>query len=72
MTDKTTPSCDDCAHVVRVRDGARYCASPQLLKALGHSMRICWERDAEQDRRPEAYAAKCGPAAVNFKKREFV
>lgn len=70
--DVSDDSCRDCAHMHRDRDGARWCSSPQILKALGHSIRCVWERDhaPEPDRSHPAGTGKCGPMALNFKRRE--
>eukprot|EP01034_Spumella_vulgaris_P011799 gene11799-15012_t len=42
----TDALCRDCAHMHPDRDGGRWCSSPQILKATGHSIRCVWERDA--------------------------
>jgi len=64
--------CRDCEHMHPDRDGARWCSAPQVLSSLGHSIRCVWERDnaPEPERSHSAGTGKCGPKALNFKRRE--
>jgi hypothetical protein len=70
--DRIDASCADCAFMHRDRDGGRWCSSPQLLRAMGHSQRCVWERDGVRDQSRAGDTAKCGREAVNFKRRGFV
>lgn len=64
--------CRDCEYMHPDREGGRWCSSPQALKGLGHSIRCVWERDqhVELDRSHANGTGKCGPRALNYKKRE--
>lgn len=75
MTDSpsttTDALCRDCAHM-REEDGGRWCHSPQIIKHQGRGTRCVFERDSypEPERKHDAGTGKCGPAHVNFKRRE--
>lgn len=70
----TDADCRNCAHMHPDRDGGRWCSSPQILKARGHSIRCIWERDQtrEPGRIMDEGTAKCGASAINYKPRETV
>jgi len=73
MADGIDATCTDCEYMHRDRDGGRWCSSPQLLRSYGYSMRCIWERDHVKDPLRQTPAdQKCGPNAINWKRRGSV
>ena len=69
----TDADCRNCAHMHPDRDGGRWCSSPQILKARGHSIRCIWERDyVSEPLRNTPETQKCGTNFINFVRRTFV
>jgi hypothetical protein len=68
----TDALCRDCAHMRADADGNRFCFSPQIMKANGRGIRAVFERDSfpETERSHANGTGKCGPQALNIKRRE--
>ena len=63
--------CNDCEWAQTDIKSRRRCYSPQVRKSGLSGMMINFERDdfSEPDRSHAAGTGKCGPSALNFRKR---
>lgn len=70
----TDALCRDCAHMRPDDDGGRWCYSPQIIKLQARPTRCIFERDnfVESERSHDKGTGKCGPAHLNWKRREAV